>query len=180
LFNRPKKLKYQLIFSLIYSAGLRVSELCNFTLSDIDPFRMKIKIRRSKNRKDRYVPLSPLIFRGIQKYLEEYEPINYLFNGKKKGDKLSIGSVQAMFRIIVGKSIITKEVTLHTLRHSYATHLLEDGLDIVSIQKLLGHSNIQTTMVYLHVADTREIKAHSPFDTLWKLLIHFGKKPTSS
>jgi len=167
LFNSPQRLKQRVMFSLIYSAGLRVSELSNLKITDIDSGRMQIKIRNSKGNKDRYVILSEVILKGLRKYVLSSKPKVYLFNGKIKGTKLSHGAIQTSFRLAMKTAKINKEGSLHTLRHTYATHLLEEGVDIVTIKELLGHSNIETTMMYLHVAKINRKNAHSPLDTLY-------------
>jgi len=151
LFNAPQRLKQRVIFAFIYSAGLRVSEVSNMKITDIDSDRMQIKIRNSKGNKDRYVILSDYILKGLRKYVASSKPKIYLFNGKEKGTKLSHGAIQTSFRLAMKVAKINKDASLHSLRHSFATHLLEDGVDIVTIKELLGHSNIDTTMMYLHI-----------------------------
>ncbi len=167
LFKAPQRLKQRVLFSLIYSAGLRVSEVCSLKITDIDSDRMQIKVRNSKGSKDRYVILSKCILIGLRKYMLSSRPKEYLFNGRKKGEKLGHGAVQQSFRLAMKIAKINKAASVHTLRHSYATHLLEQGVDIVSIKELLGHSTIETTMMYLHVAKVNRSNAHSPLDTLY-------------
>ena len=167
LFSVPDRLKQRVMFSLIYSAGLRVSELCNLKITDIDSDRMQIRIRQSKGNKDRYVVLSEKILIGLRKYVGSFFPKEYLFNGRKKGTALGTSAVQQSFRLAMKKAKINKEATVHTLRHTYATHLLEQGVDIVTIKEQLGHSCIETTMMYLHVAKLGRTLAHSPFDRLY-------------
>jgi len=167
LFKTPQRLKQRFLFSLIYSAGLRVGEVCRLKISDIDKDRMQIRIAKSKGNHDRYVPLSCTLLIGLDKYLRSSLPVNYLFNGKNKGDSLGHSAVQQSFRLALKQSCILKEASVHTLRHTFATHLLEDGVDIVTIKELLGHVNIETTMMYLHVARLNKVNAHSPFDTLY-------------
>jgi len=128
---------------------------------------MQIRIVKSKGNHDRYVPLSTTLLIGLDKYLRSSFPVNYLFNGKKKGDPLGHSAVQQSFGLALKQSGILKEASVHTLRHTFATHLLEDGVDIVTIKELLGHVNIETTMMYLHVAKLNKTNAHSPFDTLY-------------
>ncbi len=176
LFNAPVLLKHRVILSLIYSAGLRVREASRLKICDIDSKRMMIHIRQSKNHKDRYVPLSPLILEGLRKYCYAYKPVEYLFNGNEPGSPLSVKGIQWALREAIRKSKLQKEITLHTLRHSYATHLLEFGMDIVSIKELLGHSSIETTMVYLHVAKPNRSNLFSPFDRLYPAAVKSGKK----
>jgi len=167
LFHAPKLLKHRIVLSLIYSAGLRGQEVINLKLADIDFQRMTIHIRQSKYKKDRIVPLSQVMARGIQKYIQAEHPYIWLFNGKELDGRYSVRGLSWIMRETLKKTSITKSVNLHSLRHSYATHLLEDGLNIVTLQKLLGHADITTTMIYLHVAQCQYIKPHSPLDTLY-------------
>lgn len=167
MFKAPKLLKHRVLLSLIYSAGLRVQEASHLKIGDLDYERMMIHIRQSKYKKDRYVPLSPLILVGLRKYISASSPVEYLFNGKKRGEPMSIRSMQWIFRETARKCKIQKSVSLHSLRHSYATHLLEFGMDILSIKELMGHARIQTTMIYMHVAEPRRTNLFSPFDRLY-------------
>lgn len=128
LFKSGRILKHRVLLSLIYSAGLRSKEVRNLKLSDIDDDRMMIHIRQTKYNKDRYVPLSKLMVQGLRKYIEAYHPKEYLFNGKQIGSVLSARGVQWAMKQTVKRSGISKEVTAHSLRHSYATHLLEYGM----------------------------------------------------
>ena len=128
---------------------------------------MQIRVCQSKGNKDRYVILSDFILTGLRKYVKSAKPVNYLFNGSSNGKPLGEAAVQQSFRLAVKKAGILKQVSVHTLRHSYATHLLEEGVDIVTIKELLGHSHIQTTMMYLHVAKVDRVNAHSPLDRLY-------------
>ena len=167
LFAASELLKHRMALSLIYSAGLRARELSNLRISDIDSGRMMIHIRQSKYNKDRYVPLSPLVLLGLRKYYYACRPVEYLFNGSEPGSPLSVRGLQWILRQAVKKCKLQKGITLHTLRHSYATHLLEYGMDIVSIKELLGHERIETTMIYLHVAKPNRSNLFSPFDRLY-------------
>jgi len=168
LFSAPQLLKHRVVLSLIYSAGLRGREVINLKLSDIDFERKTIHIRQSKYKKDRIVPLSPTMAVGLKKYLRAEHPQHWLFNGKTIGNQYSVMGLSWIMRESLKKTNITKEVSLHSLRHSYATHLLEEGLNIVSLKELLGHADITTTMIYLHVAQCELVKPHSPFDSLYK------------
>jgi len=161
-------LKHKAMFCLLYSSGLRSQELRNLLLRDIDFDRMMIHIRQTKYNKDRYVPLSPLMARGLKQYIMAYNPKQYLFNGKETGSSMSARGVQWTVRETLKRSGIKKEVTAHTLRHSYATHLLEMGMNIDSVSKLLGHSHLNTTLVYLHVARLNQVELFSPFDRLYE------------
>jgi len=167
LFSAPALLKHRIVLSLIYSAGLRGQEAINLKISDIDFIRMTIHIRQSKYKKDRIVPLSNFMARGIRKYLMAENPHIWLFNGKEPDGKYSVKGLSWVMREALKKTGIGKEVNLHSLRHSYATHLLEQGLNIVTLKDLLGHADITTTMIYLHVAQCQHIKPHSPLDTLY-------------
>ncbi|WP_232065269.1 tyrosine-type recombinase/integrase [Rhodocytophaga rosea] len=168
LLKAPRLLKHRVLLALIYSAGLRMQEVCRLEISDLDFDRMQIHIRQSKGRKDRYVPLSQLMKRGLLSYLSACKPHYYLFNGKEYGSQLSRKGVQWLMQDAVSKAGIKKKgICVHTLRHSYATHLLEDGLDIVSIKELLGHSFLETTLVYLHMAGLGRKAPFSPLDTLY-------------
>ena len=168
LFCAPKLLKHRVLLSLIYSAGLRAGEVMRLKIGDIDSGRMMIHIRRSKGDKDRYVPLSPLVLNGLRKYFLECHPVEYLFNGSKPGQPLSSNGMQSVLRAAVSTCKLQKGITLHTLRHSYATHLLEFGMDIVTIKELLGHERIETTMVYLHIAMPTRSNLFSPIDRLYQ------------
>ena len=167
LFRAPTLLKQRIVLALIYSGGLRGQEVINLKISDVDFERMTIHIRQSKYKKDRIVPLSIAMKKGLKKYLKAENPHIWLFNGKQPGNKYSVRGLSWVMRENLKKTPITKDVNLHSLRHSYATHLLEDGLNIVTIQKLLGHADITTTMIYLHVAQCKYIKPHSPLDSLY-------------
>ncbi len=168
LFSTPKLLRHRILLCLIYSAGLRISEAARLELKDLDLDRKMIHIRRSKYGKDRYVPLSELLIPGLQKYFAAEKPHRWVFNGKEKRCQLSTRGIQWCLRQAVKQAGLSKKVTVHTLRHSFATHLLEDGLDIHTLMQLLGHEHVHTTMVYLHVAKIRRGDAHSPFDTLYR------------
>ena len=167
LFKAPKLLKHRIILTLVYSAGLRSQEATNLKISDIDFERKTIHIRQSKYKKDRVVPLSNYMAKGLKTYLAVEQPQTWLFNGKEPNGSYSSKSMAWVFRETLKKTSIQKDVSLHSLRHSYATHLLEDGLNIITIKELLGHAQIATTMIYLHVAQCPLLTAHSPLDTLY-------------
>lgn len=167
LFKAPQRLKQRVLLSLIYSAGLRVSEVCKLKITDIDFDRKQIHVRESKNNNSRYVVLSAYIAAGLRQYIKGSKPKEFLFNGREKGSPLGHSAVQQSFRLAMKKTGILKEACVHTLRHSFATHLLEQGVDIVSIKEQLGHAHIQTTMMYLHVAKLERSQVHSPFDKLY-------------
>jgi len=167
LFAAPTLLKQRVVLSLIYSAGLRGQEVINLRISDIDFERKTIHIRQSKYKKDRVVPLADSMAVGLKKYLGAENPHIWLFNGKEPDGRYSVRGLSWVMRENLKKTSITKDVNLHSLRHSYATHLLEQGLNIVTLKDLLGHADITTTMIYLHVAQCQLIKPHSPLDALY-------------
>jgi site-specific recombinase XerD len=168
LFKTPKMLKHRIILTLIYSAGLRASEVINLKLSDIDYERKTIHIKQSKYKKDRITPLSNYMAKGLKKYISIDNPHIWVFNGKKElNGRYATKSLNWLMHKTLKKAGITKKVCLHSLRHSYATHLLEDGVNIVAIKQLLGHARISTTMIYLHVAQCVVTPTHSPLDTLY-------------
>lgn len=169
LLKAPKLLKHRLVLALLYGCGLRNFELCKLRITDIDMDRKMLHVREGKGRKDRYVPLCELLVRGIKTYLKAEKPSVYLFNGKDSSGKpvpLSARGVQWAAREARRASGIRKQVTAHCLRHSYATHLLEMGTDIITLKELLGHVDINTTLVYLHVA---RVGRKAPFSPLEKL-----------
>jgi site-specific recombinase XerD len=167
LFAAPTLLKQRVVLSLIYSAGLRGQEVINLKISDVDFERKTIHIRQSKYKKDRVVPLADSMAVGLRKYLGAENPHIWLFNGKEPDGRYSVRGLSWVMRENLKKTSITKDVNLHSLRHSYATHLLEQGLNIVTLKELLGHADITTTMIYLHVAQCQLIKPHSPLDALY-------------
>lgn len=171
LLKTPKLLKHRLVLAMLYGCGLRCFELRNLQLKDLDFDRKMLHIRQGKGRKDRYVPLSDLQIRGLKKYISAENPVIWCFNGNdREGNpaQLSAMGVQWIVREARKHSGINKEITTHSLRHSYATHLLEMGLDIISVKELLGHADIQTTLTYLHVAQLGRQKLFSPLDRLYK------------
>jgi len=167
LFKAPALLKHRIVLTLIYSAGLRSQEAINLKLSDVDFERKTIHIRQSKYKKDRMVPLSEYMAKGLQKYFSVEHPYTWIFNGKEPDGRYSVKGLSWVMRQALKQTGITKDVSLHSLRHSYATHLLEDGVNILTIKDLLGHAKIDTTMIYLHVANPPSTPAHSPLDTLY-------------
>ena len=167
LFAVPTLLKQRIVLALIYSAGLRGQEVINLKISDVDFERKIIHIRQSKYKKDRIVPLAETMAVGLKKYLKAKNPHLWLFNGKEPDGRYSVRGLSWVMRENLKKTSIKKDVNLHSLRHSYATHLLEQGLNIVTLKELLGHADITTTMLYLHVAQCPLLKPHSPLDRLY-------------
>jgi site-specific recombinase XerD len=167
LFVAPRSLKHKFLLAFAYAGGLRMNELRMLKIVDVDLQRKQVHIRQGKGKKDRYVILADFIVTRFQKYLDEVKPVKYLFEGQTPGDVMGERSIQYVINEAVKKTTIQKDVSMHTLRHSFATHLLEDGVDIYSIQRLLGHADIRTTIVYLHVAQVIPKVAHSPLDSLY-------------
>lgn len=165
LLTSFKNQKHKTIFYLIYSAGLRISEVVNLTLQDIDSSRSVIRIRNSKGAKDREVPLSARALEQLRIYYKVFKPKKFLFEGQF-GGPYSTRSVQALFRRALKETGIRKPATVHTLRHSYATHLLENGTDIRIIQELLGHRSSKTTELYTYVSQQTKQKIPNPLDQL--------------
>jgi len=165
ILDVTQNLKHKAILMTIYSAGLRLSELIELKVSDIDSKRGLIKIRQSKGNKDRYVMLSEKLLDTLRDYYSQYKPKSSLFEGQNK-EKYSPRSVQQVFKSALEKAGVKKDASVHTLRHSFATHLLEKGTDIRYIQKLLGHKNISTTQIYTHITKDAFDKLKSPLDSL--------------
>ncbi|GLU57465.1 tyrosine-type recombinase/integrase [Dyadobacter frigoris] len=172
LFKAPRTLKHRFLLSFAYSAGLRMNELRHIRISDLDTDRMQVRVRQGKGKKDRYVILSRFIASRLPQYLKELQPQVYLFEGQTPGQVMGERSIQYVITEALQKTDIQKSVSMHTLRHSFATarrtaHLLEDGVDIYTIQHLLGHSQLSTTIMYLHIAQVIPKVGRSPLDTLY-------------
>lgn len=163
IINSANNLKHKCIISLLYSAGLRRSELLNLKLTDIESKRMLIKVQNSKGNKDRYTLLSEKILKDLRMYYKQFNPKEYLFEGqsKKQYSPNSVGKVVSNAAIKAGIKI---PVSAHILRHSFATHLLESGVDIRYIQLLLGHNSTKTTEIYTHVAKNSFNFIKNPLD----------------
>lgn len=168
LLKQPRLLRQRVLFAVIYDCGLRISEVTNLKIKDVDFDREMVHIRESKHKKDRYVPISSLALRGIDKYLKTSNPKEWLFNGKIRGQKISRGGIRHALNSATAKIGFKKDVCVHTLRHSYATHLLEMGLDIISLKDQMGHVDIRTTLMYLHIARSNPQAGFSPLDRLYE------------
>ena len=167
MLNAPNLLKHKVLLAVIYDCGLRISEAINLRLTDVDFDRKMLHIRQSKHKKDRYVPFSEHTMRGILMYLDATNPKVWLFNGKVRGEQISREGIRHVFRACLKKTGIAKEACVHTLRHSYATHLLEMGLDIMSLKQQMGHAEISTTIMYLHIAQSNPLAGFSPMGKLY-------------
>ena len=175
LLRCTRNLKHRAILALLYSSGLRIGELINLELRDIDMFRLQILIKNGKGRKDRYVMLAKSFLPLLKNYLTTYKPAIYFIESLTFGEKYSAGSVRSFLKKSCLAAGIKKRVTPHTLRHSYATHLLENGVDIRYIQELLGHSRPETTMIYTHVATKDLLRIESPLDKIVSELVKTDK-----
>lgn len=165
LFRVVSNSKHLLMLKLCYGMGLRVSEVVNLKITDIDSGRMQVLIEAAKGKKDRYVNLPHAILEALRTYYKAYRPKKYLFEGQY-GDRYATRSVQAVFKAALIKAKINKAIGIHGLRHSYATHLLEFGTDISFIQKLMGHNDLKTTLRYTHVSQATIGNIISPLDRL--------------
>jgi len=166
ILEAPTNLKHRAMLSLIYACGLRRGELLNLTLKDILSDRNLLFIRQSKGKKDRVVPISPKIIVMLREYYKAYKPKTWLFEGQFPNTRYSEKSLENVLKQSLSKAKISKKVSLHWLRHSYATHLLENGTDLRYIQELLGHSSSRTTEIYTHVSTRNLQQIRSPFDDL--------------
>lgn len=166
ILSAHSNLKHKVMLSMIYSCGLRRSELLNLKPSDIDSERNLVIIRQAKGKKDRIAPLSVVILNMLRDYYKVYKPKNWLFEGQKAGTPYDERSLGLILKQALVKVNIKKPVTLHWLRHSYATHLLEAGTDLRYIQELLGHNSSKTTEIYTHVSTKSLQNIKSPFDDL--------------
>jgi len=158
-------IKHKCMLMLAYSSGLRLGEIVRLKLSDIDRERMQIRVEEGKGKKDRYTKLSARFLVTYDKYLEEHKPVNYVFNGAK-GGMYSESSVQNMMKSTLKKACITKEASIKTLRHTFATHSLENGVDLRYIQSMMGHSSSKTTEIYTHITTKGFDQIKSPMDKL--------------
>lgn len=166
ILEAHNNIKHKAMLSMIYSCGLRRSELLNLKPANIDSKRNIVIIKQSKGKKDRITPLSPKILDLLREYYKLYKPTKYLFEGQTSGTVYSEQSLQSVLKQALQKANIKKPVTLHWLRHSYATHLLESGTDLRYIQELLGHNSSKTTEIYTHVSTKSLQQIKSPFDDL--------------
>lgn len=170
LFKALSNLKHKAMLFTVYSAGLRVSELANLKIKDVDSSRMQLFIENAKGKKDRYVNLSPILLDILRSYLRKYQPkpVEFLFESEQTGRAYPRRTIQKIFDDAKEKAGISKKIGIHSLRHSLATHLLEKGTDIRYIKDILGHFDIRTTERYLHVSKKDLVNIASPLDDLWR------------
>jgi integrase/recombinase XerD len=166
LLDTTRNLKHKVILSLAYSTGARLEEVSHLKVTDIDSSRMQIRIACGKGKKDRYTLLSPNLLGLLREYWNLYRPKTYLFEGSKNREPISTRTIQEIFKNNLRRSRINKNGSFHTLRHSFATHLLEQGVNLRIIQELLGHASIKTTTVYTHLQNYSPSSITNPLDTL--------------
>lgn len=168
LLNAPKHIRERVMFGLTYDTGLRISELRNLLVSDVDLDRLQVFIRQSKNQKDRYVTMSTHAARGVLKYMTLISPEVYLFENRNiKGMPISQTRIRTLFKVAVEEAGIKKQISVHTLRHTYATHQLEAGQNIMVLKDSLGHANIATTLIYLHIAQFDNVRKFGCLESLY-------------
>ena len=165
ILSATKNLKHRAILMTIYSAGLRIGEVTRLKASDIDSGRMMIRVNEGKGLKDRYTLLGERNLEMLRRYWKAYRPLEWLFPGRNASDPVSISAIQRVFKTSLEKAGIRKKASVHTLRHCFATHLLESGTDLYYIQRLLGHKSAGTTSVYLHITGKDIGKIKSPLDS---------------
>jgi len=175
MLRSPRLLKHKMLLGLLYGCGLRCFEVRNVRLRDLDFDRKVLHVVQGKGKKDRQLPLSEHLIRGLRTYIDAEKPEDWLFNGQPAGrsggdfdGRYSQRGVQWAIKQAAKEAGISKDVHVHTLRHTFATHLLEDGLDIITVKDMMGHVRIETTMEYLHVARSNPKRAFSPLDTLFE------------
>jgi len=166
IFSAVTNVKHKAIFMTIYSSGLRISEVCTLKIKDIDSKNMQIRVRQGKGKRDRYTILSETNLKILREYWKKYRPKSWLFPGQPSDTSLGPRAVQIAFKNTLEKANITKAATVHTLRHCFATHLLEAGNDLLYIQKLLGHTSPKTTAIYIHLTRKDINNVKSPLDIM--------------
>jgi integrase/recombinase XerD len=177
IFDACHNLKHKTLLMTSYSGGLRLGETLGLLPSDVDSGRMMIRIEQGKGRKDRYLMLSTLLLETLRSYWKTFRPVRWLFEGRKPGEPLAPSTAEKIFTSAAGRAGIKKGVSFHSLRHAFATHLLEGGTNILVIQTLLGHQSLATTQVYTHVAQTYVNATKSPLDRLKEKKEEPDKKP---
>jgi len=167
LIEGVQNLKHRTILMLLYSTGMRVSEITNCRIADIDSTNMRIKIVQGKGAKDRFTILSHQVLLELRAYYIIYKPKEYLFNGYRPAKRYSVRSIQhLMQKALIKIGLENKNYTIHTIRHSFATHLVDSGTDLHTVKELLGHSSLQTTMQYMHLSAKRIDQIVNPYDAL--------------
>jgi integrase/recombinase XerD len=167
LIDSVQNIKHRTILMLLYSSGMRVSEIANCRITDIDSANMRIKVVQGKGAKDRYTIMSQQVLLELRAYYLIYKPKEYLFNGYRPGKRYSVRTIQhIMQHALIKAGLENRHYSIHTIRHSFATHLLDNGTDLHTIKELLGHNNLQTTMQYMHLTSRRIDEILNPYDAL--------------
>lgn len=167
LIDSIKNVKHRTVVMLLYSTGMRISEISSLRIADIDSKNMRIKVVQGKGAKDRFTILSEQVLHELRAYYIIYKPNEYLFNGSKPGRPLSVRSIQHLVEnALVKIGLGSKHYTVHTIRHSFATHLVDNGTDLHTVKELLGHNALQTTMRYMHLSTARIQGVVNPYDAL--------------
>ena len=167
LIDGVKNLKHRTILMMLYSTGMGISEIANRRITDIDSKNMRIKIVQGKGAKDRFTLLSDQVLQELRAYYIIYKPKEYLFNGYKPGKRYSVRSIEhLMQKALLRIGLESKSYTVHTIRHSFATHLVDNGTDLHTVKELLGHSSLKTTMQYMHLSSKRIKPIVNPYDAL--------------
>lgn len=167
VIHAVKNIKHRMLLSLMYSTGMRLSEIANLKIDEVDSKQMRIRVTSGKGKKDRYVPLSVMILNELRLYYIQYRPEKFLFNGAGKGRKYAPRTIQHILQLALAKAgLQNKNYSIHTIRHSFATHLMDNGTDLQAIQQLMGHQHINQTLQYLHLSTNRLKKIVNPYDAL--------------
>lgn len=168
LLKAPERILEKVMFALTYDTGIRIDELTNLLISDVDLDRGQVRVHRSKNKKDRYITMSSHATRGVKKHLALNDPKDYLFESPtRKGMPISKTRIRTLLKEAVEKAGIKKDVCVHTLRHTYATHQLEAGQNIMVLKESLGHVDIRTTLIYLHIAQLDPVRKFGCMEPLY-------------
>lgn len=177
VIDAVQNVKHRTLLSLLYSTGMRLREIASLKIEAIDSKDMRIKVVSGKGKKDRFTLLSSQMLLELRAYYIQYRPEVYLFNGSRKGSKYSERTIQRIVELSLAKAgLADKNFTVHTIRHSFATHLLDNGADLLTIKSLLGHANIGQTMQYLHLSTEHIKDVVNPFDVLPDTIIVNNKK----
>ena len=175
ILDITRNIKHKTILSVIYGCGLRISESINLKVEDIDSSNMRVWVRNAKGKKDRITLLSPTLLEQLRAYYKLYKPKQWLFEGSY-GKQYSVSSIRQVFNRSKKKAGVNVPATVHTLRHSFATHLLDNGTNLRYIQKLLGHNSSRTTEIYTHVSTTNLMNIESPFEKIGKFATFGNRK----
>jgi len=167
LIDGVSNIKHRTIIMLLYSTGMRLSEIAKLKIADIDSKNMRIKIVQGKGAKDRFTILSKQVLLELRAYYVIYKPTEYLFNGYRPGKPMSARNIEHLVqKAIINIGLASKHYTVHTIRHSFATHLVDNGADLHTVKELLGHTSLQTTMRYMHLTTARTKAIVNPYDAL--------------